>query len=353
MKSDYLIRAGHAAPSADNSQPWHFHLYGENLFINYDAPRVQGLTFPAWAPATLLSIGGVIENISQAASGPGLALRINPLPNECPLPDCYAQIEVPNYPPPDRNQEQHRLFQRHTNRFRFKNTPVPIDVLNSLESMAEGDAKVIPFTTRPDIRTLAQLAQSASEVRFQTKEIHEWLGKSLRFSTADVEKADGLDVRTLDLPPGGRHFLEFISDWKRIRILNKVGIYKMLAKIDSTPLKKAPGILAIVGRQGELGALEAGRLLTRAWIHLNSEGIAVHPYYVVPDQIFRLKEGGVPEHLVAQIQEVASRAEQVFDLDHDRVIYMMLRIGYPTREPLRSRRLPLSVVYTNSSPPDE
>lgn len=349
MKNTYLLQAAHAAPSADNSQPWHFFEAGNTLSITYDSARVHGLTFPAWEPATLLSMGGVIENIHRAARDSGTPINLELLPKDCPHEDCYARIELPSDGSLPAEQSDHPIFHRHTNRFRYAKKPIPSQVLDNLASSSEGSAHVLGFYSSEETKVLAELAQTASEVRFQTQEIHEWLGQSLRFDPAEVKKADGLDVNTFDLPPGGRQLLKFISEWPRIRVLNKFGMYKLLAAIDSAPLKKAAGILAITGAPDHRGGLDAGRVLTRVWTYLNSEGIAVHPYYVVPDQIFRLDSGGVPEHLTHQIEKVSHEAKQIFRLDNDRVIYMMLRIGYPTRNAPRSLRIPLNKVFTNLS----
>lgn len=54
----FLVTAGLQAPTADNSQPWHFSWDGSCLALSYDADRVSGLTFPSNDPATLLSVGG-------------------------------------------------------------------------------------------------------------------------------------------------------------------------------------------------------------------------------------------------------------------------------------------------------
>lgn len=342
-----LVTAGHKAPSADNSQPWHFLWDGAELLIGYARERVQGLTFPPWGPATLLSIGAVIENISQAAAALGAPLEIELLPETRPLSDCYASIRMGDAYGQSEHLGEHPLFQRHTNRFAYRKDPIAPEILSQLETSTEGLARISTFTGKPKVRAWAEQVRIASEVRFQTREIHEWLGASLRFSEADVKKADGLDARTLDLPPGGRQFLRFISDWKRIRVLNKIGIYRLLAGIDAAPLKKAPCIVAVTGREGTQGALDAGRLLARIWIHLNSLGIAVHPYFVVADQFFRLKEGAIPGKLAGRIREVMPNTRKLTGLAEGEALYMLLRVGYPTREAPRSLRLPIERVFTD------
>ena len=342
-----LAKCGHAAPSADNSQPWRFVWNGESLFISYDIERVQGLTFPPDNPAILLSIGGVIENISQITFSSEIPINLFTFPENSQLQHCYAQIDVLDITNNIRLYGQHPLFQRHTNRFPYKKEKIATNILQTLTELSAGNSRIRVFSETDPIRAVAKLIRTASEVRFQTREVHDWLGKSLRFSEEAVKNADGLDVRTLDLPPGGNLFLRIISDWRRVKILNRIGTYKLLAAIDSGPINKAPAVVAIIGDVGKKGAVDAGRILSRLWIGLNSYGIAVHPYYVVSDQLTRLQEGKVPEKLVCRAEEINIQCKQFFDLGEDEILYMLLRIGYPTCQPPRSLRLPLERVFTD------
>jgi len=347
----YLVKSGHAAPSADNSQPWHFVWDGETLSITYDTERVQDLTFPPRSPATLLSIGGVIENISQLSDFLGIPIKLNLFPDDPRVPNCYARFSIPDIENNTRNTGQHPLFHRHTNRFSYRKEGIATDIVQILTGLSEGKSRIRVFNESGPIRGVTELIRTASEVRFQIREVHEWLEKSLRFTEEDVKKADGLDVRTLNLPPGGNLFLQFISEWDRIKILNKVGIYKLLAAIDSRPVSKAPAVVAIIGDTGDRGSMDAGRLLSRLWIQLNSHGIAVHPYYVVSDQLTRLQKNKVPEKLVGQVEEMNIKGNQLFDMGENETLHMLLRIGYPTCQPPRSLRLPLEKVFTDLTKP--
>ena len=112
-------------------------------------------------------------------------------------------------------------------------------------------------------------------------------------------------------------------------------------------MKVAPAVVAIIGTTDRQGTIDAGRLLGRVWSHLNSRGIAVHPYYVVADQLARLREGTVPAKLVPQAERIRNESARLFGLGPDETLHMLLRIGYPTREAPSSRRLPLEQVFTD------
>jgi hypothetical protein len=198
------------------------------------------------------------------------------------------------------------------------------------------------------IQEIALLIKTASEIRFQTKEVHEWLGESLRFTKEDVKKADGLDLRTLALPPGGAIFLKLISSWNRMKMLNRVGMYRLLAQIDAAPIKVAPAIVALIAPATPQGAVDAGRLLCRSWTYLNEQGIAVHPYYVVADQLARLEAGTIPEQLVGKATNLKLDSTEAFATAEGETLHMLMRVGYPKRNnPPTSLRLPVDTVFSD------
>lgn len=347
-----LIHAGRTAPSADNSQPWRFESHGNSLSVIYDFARVQGQTFPANSPATLLSLGATIENITELSRYYGieadLFCSIESLSTTCS--GAKISFQSINSPESTIPPTTHPISERHTNRFAYHKTAVPRPVIDHTAILTENSARLVIIDQKPAIHEIALLIKLASEIRFQTQEVHEWLGKCLRFTKEDVKKADGLDIQTLDLPPGGSVFLKFISSWKRMKLLNRIGAYKLLAQIDSAPIKAAPAIVAIIAPATAQGAIDAGRLLCRAWTYLNTQNIAVHPYYVVADQLARLEGKTVPEKLIEQVQDINQQCTKELSLKEGETLHMFLRAGYPKRNnPTRSLRLPEETVFTDLS----
>ncbi|HKX83120.1 MAG TPA: hypothetical protein VJL58_02780 [Pyrinomonadaceae bacterium] len=169
----------------------------------------------------------------------------------------------------------------------------------------------------------------------------------MRFTVAEARRGDGLDVRTLALPPGGKAFLRIIKDWNRLAILNRFGCYKFLAHLEAKSLADAASVAVIIGPHDGSDILDAGTLLERAWIYLNSKGLAVQPYYVVTDQIQRLKADKVTGHLLPRVLELNSAVRKF--LNSDISVHMLIRIGYPRALPIRSMRLPLEKVTETAS----
>jgi len=337
-----LVDVARKAPSADNMQPICFRWDGHRLVIGYDRERVANQTFSPSAPATLLALGSTLALLEDTATAWGLEPRWEPAAN---LPDETMTYGALRFHPNSPSTPRHSMADspiRHTNRGSYTRKPLPEPVLSDIKGANLGNARVKVITQPEGIGDIALGVRRASELRFRIREVHEWLGHSLRFSRDEVAAGDGLDVKTLGLPPGGSLFLRLIRDWRRMRILNAIGGYKLVSAIDSAPVKVAPAMVAIIGERSPAGACEAGRLLHRVWQTLNHAGLAVHPYYVISDQLNRWREGQLPTHLESEAQTLAAQAQQTFELGEQESLHMLLRTGWPKREALTSQRLPVS-----------
>ncbi len=335
---NYLLEAARCAPSADNTQPWRLRWAGGTLAVGYDAARAGNATFAPENPATLLAMGALLENLRQAAAAAEIRLESVDHPvNE------YFRLSVSSDSPLPATCADHPLFFRHTSRLPFHADPLPAVLSGWLAEQCEGAARVAVLGRSSEIDRVAKLVGQASAIRFRTREITEWLGRSLRFTPSDVASGDGLDVDTLHLPPGGRALLRLIADWRRMESFNRWGAYRLLAAIEAKAVSNASAIVAVVSAGGHREAFNAGQLMERIWIELNRQGLSVQPFYVVSDQLFRREEGVLPEGMAHLGDLLADGAEDVFGLSGQK-LYMLLRVGFPKRAPVKSKRLPLSLI---------
>jgi len=339
-----LFEAGHHSPSADNSQPWRFQWDGIVLTVTYDSERVRGRTFGPDEHATLLTMGAVRENLLQMAGCLGLDPTLLPPETGSKL-SSYARVKLEYPEKTSANAEHHPLFRRHTNRLSYAPSPIAADIIEALGTMRQGNCSVLTLTDPERIHTIARWVHVASEVRFQTEELHEFLGRSLRFSETEANDGDGLDVRTLNLPVGGKAFLRLIKNWPTLNFLNRFRFYRVLAAIEARPVLNSMTVIGVVGpstnKTNDL--LDAGALMERVWIYLNSRQIAVQPFYVVTDQIERLKSRKVPDLHSSQIESLRAEVREFLN-SAETTIHMLLRAGYPRKVPIRSMRLPLETV---------
>lgn len=341
---DALIAAGQRAPSADNAQMIDFYCSSHTLSARFSTNRFKGQTFGPDAHATLLAVGGILENMLTAADFLGIPISCH-IPNEAS--ETYFTLTLP----PENKLENlgenwfnQPLFLRHTNRFPYKKVAPPQEVMMAVRKQTEGSAFVTHLEDAVTIKRLIHFIKQASEVRFQTEEVHQLLSHSLRYTEEEVAQGDGINIANLMLPPGGAYTLRFLMNWKWMKRLNSLKAYQLIASAEVQPLKHSASILGIIGGNSRQEILQAGRLMNRAWTYLNEKGLAVQPFYVITDQLQRYKENKVPDHLGAQIENVYQGTNTLFHLQNDHMLHILLRIGYPTKNTVMSARLPIEKV---------
>ena len=224
-----LLRAAQASPSADNSQPWCFSLRARGFSVAFDTERGGNGFFGPESPATLLAIGALAEHVRETADELGIDIQIENLVDSSTVGFPYLKVNL-TQPLKEKVAKKPAVFARHTNRLPFQSRTIDRETLQSISSLQEAPARLCVINDRKQIKNISKLVSLASEIRFQIREIHLWLMESLRFSEEDIARGDGLDVNTLLLPPGGKAFLRFVSDWKRMDTFNRFGGYKLLAK---------------------------------------------------------------------------------------------------------------------------
>lgn len=346
-----VLEAANRSPSADNSAPWMLEIKNEALTVSYASDRAGGKTFSSDNPATIMAMGALQENLIQVFAALNCSV-VWEIPEQLDL-SCQNPVffkSVYNFNCLDDKEkivkEEIPLFKRHTNRCSFLPELHDRSVLEGLQNLNSGEARVVIIEQRPDINRIAKLVYKASKIRFRTQESVESLAKSLRFENGSLDQVhgDGLDLNCLGLPPGGSAFLRLITSWPRLNMLNKLGFYKLISSIDSAPIKAAPVLVAIISSPDYKSTLSAGRLMEKVWIELNLQNIAVHPYYVISDQLYRRRCGLFSEKIKTEADQVYKEAAELFQLKPDETLQMLFRIGKPKTPPVLSKRLPVNEV---------
>lgn len=318
------------APSADNSQPWAFYRSMSTVECRYAAHASGSDPFGPLGHGTLISAGAVHENIVQVV---GTEHEVAWALGDDGWSICFAATLLESLTP---ESATGGIMTRHTNRLPYRR-----ELQGTLPSpQPAGECRVVTLLDRQRMRQLGKCLQVCAEARFNSRELHQWLFSSMRWSVAEAASGDGLDVATLHLPPGGRAFMKWIAPWERMARLNRFGIYKLLASADSRLFIQAPAVVAITGPRTPREVWNAGRTLQRLWIELNQAGFAVQPYYVVTDLDNRLHAGKLAPDWEHDVSSAVDTATRLLELSDDEQIHMLLRVGVPLRAPVRSQRRP-------------
>jgi len=321
-------------PSADNSQPWTFSIRGQALHCEGQPGAVDGPQAVMTAHSQLMTGGAMHEAMS--AQLPDAAIRGTVQSGQSGA--WSLSVELAAVSKHWRKASHDALLQRHTNRLAYRPDPV----LWRPEAFGlDEDIQLHLIEPGEEHRLIARAVEQSAQARFQCRELHEWLHGSLRWTEAEVERGDGLDIRTLGLPYPARALLHFLAPWSRQRRLNALGLYKVLAANEAAGIRHAPALLAITGPSHSSAVYSAGRAMLNAWTSLNAAGYAVHPYYVITDMTNRLRAHRLDADLAGLVQgSDATLRGALPRMQADHQLHMLLRIGRPVADVARSIRKP-------------
>ena len=325
-------------PSADNSQPWTFSIRDHRLHCD-GSPSAMGASLAAMTAHSQLMTGGAMhEAMSAQLSDSYIHSTLSPAPDHA----WSLSVELAAVQKNWRKAAHDALLGRHTNRLAYRRDPVQ---WRPAASRFNGAVHVQLIKPGRALHLIARAVEQSAQARFQCRELHEWLHDSLRWTDEQALRGDGLDIRTLGLPYPARALLRFLAPWSRQQRLNAIGLHKVLAAKEATGIRDAPALLAITGPRYPKAVYAAGRAMLEAWTSLNSDGYAVHPYYVITDMVNRLRADRLDTGLASLVQasEVALRAA-LPRMPSDHQLHMLLRTGRPLADVPRSVRRPADQI---------
>jgi hypothetical protein len=154
------------APSVHNTQPWRFVLSADALEIHADHARQLRVLDPR-GRQLLLSCGCALFNARASLAASGLAADVERFPDPA-RPDLVARILIghsADSPETGLAQLDAAINERTTNRRRFFDEAVPLDVIDALVDAANREGAQAFAITRPEHRlAAARLSQQADRI---------------------------------------------------------------------------------------------------------------------------------------------------------------------------------------------
>jgi hypothetical protein len=337
-----LVDMAILAPSPDNNQPWQFVAGRDYLDVHLDLSR--SLPSDVNHMFDLTAIGAAVENICIASREQGFEPHVEMLSEDEALADQEPRQSTGTIPVArvrwTRGAEKDPQFieipRRHTNRHGYSTKRIDPAIHAELSAEVEkfSGVHVHWLTSRRDIWQFAWLVGKTDRMRFEKKEFHEELYKQLRFTPEEAETTrEGLDVRTLALPPGGKLTLKLLRNWWLLALLNRFGASRFLA-LPSVPQVIRSGAIGIcsVETPGN-GFVSGGRAFQRIWHHATKQSLALHPL------------GSLPIYLQHESRSSSNRVKQwaadLLSPIESNTIQIAFRLGHankPTSPKIRSLR---------------
>ena len=350
-----LVRMAVLAPTPDNNQPWRFVEEEDGLRIELDPQRA--LPSDVNSMFDLMGVGAGIENAAIAARRVGFDLEVEVPPTPADgvknQPSAAVLRMVPGGNP---DPLEAQVAARATCRKLYSTRPVAEDALARLADAASGfpEVQVDWITDRTGIRAFARVVTVSDRFRFEYEPFHREIFRQLRFSAADAERTrDGLDVRTLELPPGAALILRQLRSWNRMRWLHRFRLGRLLTLPSGLSVRKsgALGLLSLP-RPSPEGFIRGGRAFQRIWLAAEKERLALQPLGSLPIFIAQQQQlqgrNLTAEHRQLSV-DLARRLQDLVPSTQGRTLVMLFRLGFATPTRVRSLRRPAEEVFQTAS----
>lgn len=336
------------APSGDNSQPWKFRIKENSIDIILIKAFDKSL-YNFQEAGSLFAHGALVENIEIISTKYGFNTTVNYFPNGRQS-DVVVTINLHK----DKSIKEHLLFPyiklRHTNRKFYDGKTLSQDQKNSLINIA-------PEIESAEVRFIENLIKQKSLIEaisfndrllFENKYIHDILFQIINWTEEeDKQKGTGLFIKTLELSPDQRVAFRKFRSWNTVKVLNKLGIPKLMAKQTQRLYSTSAAIgVVIIDSDTPQNYLLAGRVFQRLWLLATKEGLSIHPVTGIVYLAKRVK-GGDYSRLSQKdrelIMEADKRIGKSFNLEKQNIT-MLFRIGHSEKPSARSSRLPLKII---------
>jgi molybdopterin/thiamine biosynthesis adenylyltransferase len=344
------VEAGVAAPSFLNKQPWRWLSYDQRLFLFRESP----LTYSdPGAEQTLISLGAAIENVVLKAAEKGYEAQ----PEVFPLRDYPDLVAVFSFKktPLEKPALSPYIFSRHTRRGPGTGIALPKEVHDALKIEAAGmDGVALRLITgREEISEAATLLGRLEQMRLLNPFTHHDYFKGAVRWPSGKKVREGLDVRTLGLPPAAEVSFEVIADPQVAGLLNIWEKGSLFQKLNAQILgaSSAIGLIRVPGGT-ERDLLQAGRLAEKIWLTVTKNSLAFQPI-CLPLTFLRLsgqqnRNEIFTDKNITELELLRTRLDQVFSGWDTREIVFLFRISDAGEARERSLRKSLNEVYFKS-----
>ena len=338
-----VLEAAIRSPSGDNCQPWRFELVSRDCVRIFVVEERARSFFDYRGRGTLISVGGLLENMRIQAAGDGYVADVSyhdvgegeDLKAEVRLQK-DARTTIPE-------SRVDAMWRRTVNRRPFLPLRPSRDKLAAVIADPVEGVKVTVFDRRRDIRHWARLIYLADRIRYSHPLIHEELFAKILFTPEMVrESRQGLEIDRLGAGPAAGYIMRFLQPWDRMERLQRYGIDAALAG-QSRFLGLATGVMVLVTVPEDTPHhwILAGEEVERLWVAAEEQGLCVHPMTVSLFLNHRYSEEGMvgflPKHRPI-LEELHSELDRLLG---DRIGTMLFRLGKGLRMKDTAVRMPL------------
>ncbi|KIH75852.1 Nitroreductase family protein [Geoalkalibacter ferrihydriticus] len=337
------------APSGDNCQPWKFVVDSPRVRL-YNLPDKDTSLYNFEQKASLIAHGALLENLQIAAPAFGLKSEIKLFP-EGQQSDFVAEILFEKAGGLSADPLFDSLPRRNTNRRQYERRPLSGEAHQALLAASDDipGAQVYLSKDEAEKNQLAQLLCQNDRLVFENPRLHRFLFDHIRFTPEEAARtADGMDLRSFELPAMDRMAFSLLKNWKAVQIVNSLGfLSKKITKQAEKLCRSASAIgLVTIAEDGNADFVNGGRAMERVWLEATRLGLQLHPMAGLGCLIYRIGRGATGEFSqehVATLRDLEGGLRKTFGCG-DETLAMLFRVGYAAPGSAPSLRKPLKNV---------
>ncbi|CAG0972013.1 Putative NAD(P)H nitroreductase [Geobacteraceae bacterium] len=347
MKYREVLEAAVRAPSGDNCQPWRFVIDGDVIRI-FNLPDKDTSLFNHRQRASFVAHGALLENLSIAASAHGYTLDISLFPDSS-APNLVAAVRM-NKGSTSADPLSPCIPKRCTNRKRYNGGSLSTAETQTLLAAAERipGGKVALTGSDREKSEIADVIALNDRLIFENEHLHAFLFDHVRWNDREArERADGLDIKTLELAPPDSFAFPLLKSWPLVSFLKQFGVPRIIAgSARKLALSAAAiGVISVSGK-GDKECVCAGRLIERVWLEATRLDLSFQLMTGITLLMRRVLDGETeklsPQH-VEQIRKAYGTVASRFGIE-DGSVFIMFRVGRCGPPSVYSMRYPIDKV---------
>ena len=345
-----IINAGIAAPSTGNDQPWKWLWQDNTLFLFHE--QLRSFSFGDYKEiASMLTFGAVWENIEEQAAALGYKTEqaLFPLGEDVPVIASY-QFSATT---PTQDSLAPYIYTRSSNRNPSLPEPVTATALGQLQKATaqEHGAILHLLQEREQLLEVGKIIGACDRMRFLNKEGHQdFVTREIRWNTEEVERTkDGIDIRTLGLPPAHHVLLDIIKERGVTAFLDEIngGTVLEMAAIQNVLTAKGVGLITLP-KANRTNYLYGGKAMERMWLTAEQLGLAIYPLisplYFFPRLKGTLQESNIRQQDMEILKPLQQRFLNVFGIADGFCQAFLFKVSHANPPAVRALRRPLEDV---------
>jgi len=351
MKGDIqkILEISVNAPSGSNSQPWSFHVRGNQIDIiahpEKDHPILNFRNRGTW-----IAHGALIENIKIAAAALGYKLSIKNFPDS-QNPNLTARISFTESLPPSEESLFRVIPKRTTNRKPYEIKSLTYkqkeELLKSVQEIG-GGVEMRLTEDREKVKVLGQAGAVNEIVTLENKVLHKLFFDEIVWTREEEDaRKKGLYLKTMELKPPQEKALKLFKSWKIMNFLNKFGVARGIAKGNARVYASTPVMGAILVNDSDKDFIIAGRLMERLWLKATAWGFGFH---IITGVLFfhqKIKAGKTKDFSdkhIKLINDAYEKTASIFGVGN-KLVAIMFRIGDGGEPTARSTKKPPEITF--------